>query len=362
MKQTPLYSEHLRLNARMVDFSGWQMPIQYQGLIEEHKAVRENAGAFDVSHMLVVDIKGQDAQKYIRYLLANDVAKIAHGKAMYSCMLNQNGGVVDDLIVYYFSDDYIRVVVNAGNRESDVEWMLAQSQGFSVSITPRPEYAIIAIQGPNARDIVNNVLAEKCNEQVKALKPFSMTIVNDWMIARTGYTGEDGYEIALPQAQAVDFWQALLAAGVEPIGLGARDTLRLEAGLNLYGQDMTTETSPLVAGLAWTVCYADADRDFIGKKALLAQSEHPHAEMIGLVLDGRGILRSGMSVVDANGEQVGVITSGTFSPTLSESIAMARLERPCTDLFIQIRKNIVPAHRVKYPFVRKGKKVYQTTI
>lgn len=360
--QTPLHAEHIHLNARMVDFSGWQMPIQYQGLIEEHQAVRQHAGAFDVSHMLVVDIQGQDAKAFVRYLVANDIAKIPMGKAMYTCMLNPQGGIVDDLIVYYFNDEWIRIVVNAGNRESDVAWMRSQVGSYAVTITPRPEYAIIAVQGPQARAIVDEVLAQKCTDEVKALKPFAMTIIDDWMIARTGYTGEDGYEIALPASQAVDFWQALLKAGVAPIGLGARDTLRLEAGLNLYGQDMTTATSPLVSGLAWTVSHDDAGREFIGKTALLAQSEHAHAEMIGLVLDGRGILRSGMSVVNADGEVVGVITSGTFSPTLSESIALARLDKSCEQIFIQIRKNIVPAHRVKYPFVRKGKKVYQNAI
>jgi aminomethyltransferase len=259
MKKTVLNACHRRSGARMVDFGGWEMPLHYGSQIEEHHAVRRDAGMFDVSHMCAVDVAGRDAGVFLRRLLANNVERLkVPGKALYSAMLNQAGGVIDDLIVYYLDDRSYRVVVNAGTAEKDLDWMAARRDEWqlAVDITPRREgagaLAMIAVQGPHARQKVWQVLPE-CRAASEALKPFFAAVVGDHFIASTGYTGEDGYEITLPAARADGLWQALAAAGVRPCGLGARDTLRLEAGMNLYGQDMDETVSPLDAGLAWTV-------------------------------------------------------------------------------------------------------------
>ena len=354
---TSLYENHLQQKAKMVDFAGWDMPIQYSSVIEEHQAVRNHAGMFDVSHMLSVDIVGKDAKKYIAYLLANDINKVKKGKAFYSCMLNEAAGIVDDLITYYLDDETIRIVVNAGNRQSDVQWMKAQAKGYEVAITPREDLSIIAIQGPQARAIVNEVLADKYTQEVKTLKPFSMVNVGQWMIARTGYTGEDGYEISLPNTQAQAFWDALLAKEVKPCGLAARDTLRLEAGMNLYGQDMNCDTTPIESALMWTVKLSD-EREFVGKAALSSKKAQINEQLAGLVLLDRGVLRHGQKVIVSDSEQTGVVTSGTFSPTLGESIALARVPKGAQEISVEIRGKEVPAKIVKFPFVRNGKKIY----
>ncbi len=356
--KTPLYENHLQEGAKIVDFAGWDMPIQYKSLMDEHHAVRTDAGVFDVSHMLTVDIKGARAFDFMRYLLANDIAKINPGKAIYSCMLNQDAGIIDDLIAYYFTDDFIRLVINAGNRESDVIWIKEHAQRFNVEIIARDELAIIAIQGPNAREKVHQALTGNFAEAAKMLKPFSMVKANEWMIARTGYTGEDGYEISLPAAEASAFWQQLQDLGVTPCGLGARDTLRLEAGMNLYGQDMTELTTPIESALSWTVSLTE-DRDFVGKSALMTKKLSISQELIGLVLDGKGVLRHGQRIFNDQDENIGVITSGSFSPTLSQSIALARIDKGNTVIKVGIRNKKVPATIVKFPFVRKGKKVYK---
>ena len=366
LKATPLNSAHRALGAKMVDFGGWDMPVNYGSQIEEHNAVRGDAGMFDVSHMCVVDVKGANVRAFLRGLLANNVDKLqAPGKALYSCMLNTEGGVIDDLIVYFLAEDWFRIVVNAGTADKDVAWMNQHNAATSsgLSITQRRDgndpIALIAVQGPNARARVWQVLptTQAATEQ---LKPFNAAIVADTafgeaMVARTGYTGEDGFEIGVPATQAEALWNALLAAGVKPAGLGARDTLRLEAGMNLYGQDMDETVNPLDAGLAWTVDLA-SERDFIGKAALQAKGQQ--AQFVGLILREKGgILRAQQRVVAASGN-FGEITSGTFSPSMQQAIALARVPMDVAigdTVQVVIRDKHLAASVVKLPFVRNGK-------
>ncbi len=366
LKTTPLNSAHRASGAKMVDFGGWDMPVNYGSQIEEHHAVRTDVGMFDVSHMCVVDIEGDNARPFLRRLLANNVDKLqAEGKALYSCMLNAQGFVIDDLIVYYFSETWFRLVVNAGTAEKDVAWMTAQNAatGSGVTITARRDgnepMALIAVQGPNARAKVWQVLPTT-QAASEPLKPFNAVIVKDTafgevMVARTGYTGEDGFEIAFPASQADAMWNALVAAGVKPAGLGARDTLRLEAGMNLYGMDMDESTNPLDAGLAWTIDLK-SERDFIGKAALLEMGQK--AQFVGLILREKGgILRAHQKVVSASGS-AGEITSGTFSPSMQEAIALARLPLDVAvgdTVHVEIRDKKLAATVVKLPFVRNGK-------
>jgi aminomethyltransferase len=353
--KTCLYDEHSKLGAKIVDFAGWQMPLHYGSQLEEHHAVRKDAGVFDVSHMAVTDITGTDAQIFLRRVLANDVAKLISGKALYSCMLNPSGGVIDDLIVYRVSDDFYRIVSNAGTREKDLVWLRTQRENFMVEITERKDLAIIAVQGPNARAKVNSILGAKASG-LETVKPFHFILLDDWLIARTGYTGEDGYEIILPVADAVKFWQALVAANIQPCGLGARDTLRLEAGLNLYGADMDENTSPLESNLAWTVAIDPKDRNFIGRQALERQMQQGiEKKLVGLVLRTGGILRSHQKIKSFT-DEVGEILSGSFSPTLGVSIAMARVPNTIEQsYFVEIRGKQLPVEVVKLPFVRNGK-------
>ncbi len=362
-KQTALYAKHLEANGKIVDFGGWDMPIHYGSQIQEHKAVREQAGMFDVSHMTIVDVRGPDATAYLQKLLANDVAKLKEsGKALYSGMLNNEGGVIDDLIVYKM-DGWYRTVVNCSTREKDLEWMSRQSKGFEVSLTERPELAMVAVQGPQAIERVKQVKPEAA-ELIDSLKIFQGKGKGEWFYARTGYTGEDGLEIMVPEADVADFWQQLLDAGVAPAGLGARDTLRLEAGMNLYGNDMDESISPLQAGMGWTIAWEPAERDFIGRAALEAEkaerAANPQQAMkqVGLVLEERGVMRSHQKVV-VEGIGEGEITSGTFSPSLEYSIAMARVPVGTTDkCLVEMRGKLVPARVVKLPFVRNGKQQF----
>lgn len=354
--QTPLYPKHVEAGARIVDFAGWQMPIHYGSQIEEHHQVRKDAGMFDVSHMVVVDIKGGAVGDFLRHLLANDVAKLkTPGKALYSCMLNAQGGVIDDLITYYMNDTFYRMVVNAATREKDLAWMRAQAAEFDVQIIERDDLSMIAVQGPNARAKVCALLDAEQAAAAQALKVFVGAQIGDYFIARTGYTGEDGFEIMLSNQAAPAFWQALLEGGVKPIGLGARDTLRLEAGMNLYGTDMDEQISPLEAGLNWTVAWEPSEREFIGRAALSAQkAAGPKYKLVGLVLEGKGVLRGHQKVlVEGVGE--GEITSGTFSPTLGVAIAFARVPVATAERCeVQIRAKALPARVVKPPFVRNG--------
>ncbi|KKO45672.1 glycine cleavage system protein T [Arsukibacterium ikkense] len=356
-QKTALHASHLAAGAKMVDFFGWDMPINYGSQIEEHHAVRRDAGMFDVSHMTIVDLTGERSREFLRYLLANDVAKLTvPGKALYTGMLNQQGGVIDDLIVYFMQDEFFRLVVNSATREKDLAHINAEAKAFNVTVTERPEFAMIAVQGPNAKAKVATLLSAEQLAAVAGMKPFFGVQAGDLFIATTGYTGEDGYEIAMPEDQAAAFWQKLLAAGVAPAGLGARDTLRLEAGMNLYGQDMDDTVSPLAANMGWTIAWAPSDRNFIGRTALEQQKAAGTDKLVGLVMEQKGVLRHGQRVVVEGGE--GIITSGTFSPTLGYSIAMARVPATTGDSAeVDIRGKLVNVKVVKPAFVRMGKKV-----
>jgi aminomethyltransferase len=355
-KQTPLNTVHRAAGAKMVDFGGWDMPVNYGSQIEEHHAVRRDAGMFDVSHMLAVDLRGAGARDFLRYALANNVDKLkARGKALYSCLLRPDGGVLDDLIVYFLAEDWFRLVVNAGTADKDAAWLqaLLAERAPQLSLLPRRDLAMIAVQGPRARERVWQAVPGS-RPATEELKPFMAAEFGEFFIARTGYTGEDGFEIILPASRADELWSALVAAGVRPCGLGARDTLRLEAGMNLYGQDMDERVNPLESGLAWTVDLA-SPRDFVGKAALAATA--PLRHQLGLLLiDKSGVLRSHQRVRSDSGD--GEITSGTFSPTLGTSIALARLPigvAPGERVLVDIRDKQLAARVVKPPFVRHGK-------
>ncbi|TAK75694.1 MAG: glycine cleavage system aminomethyltransferase GcvT [Gammaproteobacteria bacterium] len=358
-KRTPFYHLHLKSNAKIVDFAGWDMPLHYGSQLQEHHHVRQCAGMFDVSHMGVVDIHGADSAAYLRRLVANNVDRLVEGKALYSCMLNEQGGVLDDLIIYKIADDFYRIVINAGTREKDLAWMRMQSVSFHITITERTDLAMLAIQGPQAKDKISACWSKEWVEQIQLLKPFTFFRHDDWFIARTGYTGEDGYEIIFPATETARFWQSALDAGIVPCGLGARDTLRLEAGLNLYGSDMDETVTPLESNLAWTVAMDPADRYFIGRDVLEAQLQTGvKRRLVGLVLEGPGIIRNHQKVlVEGDGE--GEVTSGGYSPTLEKSIALARVpageENRCS---VEIRNKPVPAQMMKPPFVRYGKKMF----
>ena len=364
-KQTVLNETHRALGAKMVDFGGWDMPIHYGSQIDEHHAVRGDAGMFDVSHMTVVDLRGERAREFLRRLAANNIDKLhKRGKALYTAMLNEQGGVIDDLIVYFMAEDWFRLVVNASTRDKDLAWIGKQAAPFGVEVVERPDFGMVAVQGPNAREKVIGLLREADREKAGKLARFSAleTQTVDGVpafVARTGYTGEDGFEVIVPEPQTVAFWNALLAAGVKPAGLGARDTLRLEAGMNLYGQDMDEAVTPYEAALGWTVSLdADADgepRDFIGRAALEAQqAAGVPRQLVGIVMDDKGVLRHGQKVLTAGGE--GEVLSGTFSPTIGKSIGFARIPAGAPgDVRVDIRGREVPLRLVKFPFVREGK-------
>ncbi len=351
--KTPFYAAHKAAGGKLVDFAGWEMPINYGSQVAEHHLVRNAAGMFDVSHMLAIDLTGDKATDFLRHLLANDVAKLKlPGKALYSCMLRPDGGVIDDLIVYYFGPGDYRIVVNAGTADKDLAWMTEQGAAFGVSLAPRHDLAIVAVQGPLARSAVWQALPGS-QAVSEAMKPFFAARFGALTLCRTGYTGEDGFEIMVPNGEAEALWNALLAVGVKPAGLGARDTLRLEAGMNLYGQDMDESVTPLESGLAWTVSFAD-DRDFIGKAALVAQT-NPRP-FLGLLLLDKGVLRGHQKVLAATGE--GEITSGSFSPTLNQSIALARLPVGTAigdEVQVDVRGKLLKAKVVKPVFARNGK-------
>ena len=360
-QQTALFHKHINAGAKIVDFAGWDMPINYGSQIEEHNQVRAAAGVFDVSHMTVVDVGGDGAEKYLRYLLANDVAKLKKvGCALYSAMLNHDGGILDDLIVYRMSFGF-RVVINCATRAKDLRWMIQKTDGFRVSIEERPDLAILAVHGPESIEKVCDILSGDEIKKIRKLKYFRGVEIDRWFVARTGYTGEQGLEFIFPEEEASNFWDKLMAAGIKPIGLGARDTLRLEAGMNLYGHDMDETTSPLTANMDQTVAYEPADREFIGKPALIAHKQLRDAgkipELVGLVLESRGVLREGQKVVTDKGD--GVITSGSFSPTLKHSIALARIPISSESCEVDLRGTLTSARIVKPSFVRFGKKVFE---
>lgn len=356
-KKTPLYKKHLQANAKMVDFGGWKMPLHYGSQVAEHHQVRQQAGVFDVSHMAVIDLSGQRVREFLCYLLANDVGQLKKpGKALYSCMLNEQGGVLDDLIVYFQDDNQFRFVVNAAMRDKDINWITRQAKRFGVRLRERHDLSMLAVQGPQARERVKPLLPDRLQEPAMALEPFYACWNEEIFIGRTGYTGEDGFEIILPHQKASTLWDNLLTAGITPVGLGARDTLRLEAGLKLYGADLDEDHSPLESGLGWTVAWLPENREFMGRSALQAQRDRgDHQIMVGLALIDKGVLR-GNQTVHTEGGGLGRITSGTFSPTLGVSIAFARLPAGVYDLVtVAIRNKELPAQVVKPPFVRHGK-------
>jgi len=357
-QRTPLYDTHVTLNAKIVDFGGWDMPLHYGSQLEEHHQVRRDAGMFDVSHMVVSDFRGDKVRDFLKTLVANNVDKLkTPGRALYTCMLNARGGVIDDLIVYYMNEQWFRIVSNAGTHDKDMAWMAAAAKEFGVAMTERAELAMIAVQGPNAKEKTYAALGENLRASAGALKPFHSVTIGELMIATTGYTGEEGFEIILPAKAAAFTWQMLQEAGVRPCGLGARDTLRLEAGMALYGSDMDESLTPFEAGLAWTVALEPKERQFIGRAALEKQlAAGVTRQLVGLVLEDKGVLRSHMKVICARGE--GETTSGSFAPSLNRSIALARVPAGVAvgdRVEVEIRGKRLAAKVVKYPFVRNGK-------
>ena len=376
-KRTPLYQSHLDNAGKLVDFSGWELPIHYGSQIEEHEAVRHDAGMFDVSHMVIVDVAGAESKAWLQKLLANDVDKLKTvGKALYSPMLNEQGGIIDDLIVYLLNEDATeyRIVSNAATRDKDMAHFLKVAEGFAVTLNERAELAMLAVQGPHA---IAKLIDVKPNwaETLAKLQPFVGADLSDieganWFVARTGYTGEDGVEVILHGDEAAAFFAQLKAAGIKPAGLGARDTLRMEAGMNLYGHDMDETISPYECNMGWTLALKD-ERDFIGRDALVSQRQQAKAnntamKQVGLLLTTRGVLREGMTVSINQGtdnEQSGIITSGTFSPSLKHSIAIARVpaslaEEDSVQIDLRGKGKFVDARVLKLPFVRHGKQQF----
>ena len=363
-KRTPLFEMHQQLGGKLVDFGGWEMPLHYGSQREEHHAVRQKVGVFDVSHMSIVDVSGPDAKAYLRWLLANDVEKLAvPGAALYSAMLNKKGGVVDDLIVYFLPDQSYRLVVNCATREKDLAWMAEQAEGFNVVLLQRPELSIVAVQGPEALSFVKAALLSDEAENIESLKPFHSLAIDDALFARTGYTGEDGLEIMIPSGKVVSFWSKLIQLGVQPCGLGARDTLRLEAGLNLYGAEMNDHVSPLAANLSWCTAWSPEDRNFCGRDVIEVERGQSETKLVGLIMEERGVLRSGQIVCMGDGHQ-GVITSGTFSPTMNHSIALARIPTKArvANAFVEIRGKRLPVTVGTPRFIRKGRVIFKAAV
>ncbi|OGT05646.1 MAG: glycine cleavage system protein T [Gammaproteobacteria bacterium GWF2_41_13] len=360
--RTPLYESHLKAGAKVVDFHGWDMPVNYGSQIEEHHCVRKDAGVFDVSHMTIVEVEGKDARAFLHHLVPNNVDKLKNtGKALYTAMLSEDGGIIDDLIIYYLRDDFYRLVVNSATREKDLAWLQKQARSFHVTVTERLGFAMLAVQGPHAIEKVKQVVSPEKMAVIDQLKPFNGLPVDHWFIARTGYTGEDGLEITVPANQAPAFFEALLKVGVHPCGLGARDTLRLEAGMNLYGQDMDETVTPLESNIGWTIAWEPLDRQFIGRKiSETQQTEGVKRILVGILLTERGIPRTHDKVM-VNGQDVGEITSGTFSPTLEKGIAFARIQASVLGkhCVVESRGKLLQGEFVKLPFVRNGKPVFQ---
>ena len=359
IKKTFLNAIHREFGGKMVEFGGWDMPVHYGSQVKEHELVRSDAGMFDVSHMTVLDLKGVDVKPFLKKLLANNVDKLkAPGKGLYSCMLTPEAGVIDDLITYVMAEDWSRMVVNASTREKDVAWIRKIAADFDMTVEEPEGLCMVAVQGPNATDKLVSVVGEACKTPISELKMFTAYSNGEWFVARTGYTGENGFEVILPEADVSAFWVALAEAGVQPCGLGARDTLRLEAGLNLYGNDMDETISPLACGLEWTVAWAPEERDFIGREALTALKGTENRRFVGLILEGKGVLREHQKVM-INGEEVGELTSGTFSPTMQKAISLARIsDLEAAECDVQIRNKSLKAKIVAAPFVRNGEARY----
>lgn len=354
-KQTPLFDQHIACGAHTIDYHGWLMPLHYGSQLNEHHAVRQSAGLFDISHMGIVDILGSDAREFLRLMLANDVARLTSpGKAQYTLLLNAEGGVVDDLIVYFLAENHYRLVLNAACFGKDLSWLEQHRDGFDISINQRSDLALLSLQGPQAKDRLCAILSPPQRLDASALKPFQCQQLGDSFIARTGYTGEDGFEIALPAPQVIDFWQTLIDEGIQAIGLGARDTLRLEAGMNLYGQEMDEDTSPFAANLGWTIAWRPGERQFIGREAVENLKQKNNQQLVGLVMTERSIMRPQMPV-SFNSPNDGFVTSGAFSPTLGCSIALARAPSQIgSRAWVNIRRRDMPVRVTRPAFVRHG--------
>lgn len=362
-KKTPLYQSHIAANAKMVDFAGWDMPLNYGSQVQEHHYVRQDAGVFDVSHMTIVDFQGHGVRAYLHRLVANNTDRLVPGKALYTCMLNEQGGVIDDLIIYKITEDFYRLIVNSATHDKDLAWMKTQAHGFDFEMTERTDLAMLAVQGPYVRKKLAGVFNAQEVQAILDLKLFHAIDLGNIFIARTGYTGEDGFEVIIPATEVVNLWDKLLAANIHPCGLGARDTLRLEAGLNLYGADMDETVTPLESNLAWTIAWEPRERDFIGRQALEDQMKAGVKQcLVGLVLVGQGVLRNHQKVI-VEGVGEGEITSGSFSPTLNKGIALARVPADIgTECMVEIRGKQVPVQVIKPPFVHQGKKNSVATV
>ncbi len=339
----------------MTDFGGWSMPLHYGSQIREHQAVRERAGMFDVSHMMVIDIAGPQALDLLHRTFAGDAAKAVPGGAVYGALLNEDAGILDDLIVYGRAAGY-RAIVNAATGARVLGWLRSHAERLACTLRERRDLAMVAVQGPGAISLFSEVMGDLGTAE---LAPFGTLEDGPTMVARTGYTGEDGVEVLLPSGDAAALWRRLQGVGVAPAGLAARDTLRLEAGLNLYGQDMDETTTPLEANLAWTVAWEPSERQFIGRAALAKQRAAGAEQALkGVVLEGKGVMRRGQRIATDSGE--GIVTSGIYSPTLGYSIALARLPRRAADrCTVDIRGREAPARIVRPPFVRRGRRVFK---
>lgn len=367
LNRTPLYSQHVAANAKLVDFAGFEMPLHYGSQLKEHHQVRNDAGMFDVSHMGVCDVQGKEASHFLLKAVANNIGKLIPGKALYTCLLNEAGGVIDDLIVYKINDDFYRLVINASRREKDMQWLQTLAASFQVEIVLRIDLAILALQGPMVKNKISHLLAQGDSQAVSALKPFHFLMNDAMQIAATGYTGEMGFEVILSAADAPLFWQKAVDVGILPCGLGARDTLRLEGGLNLYGLDMDETVTPLESNLAWTVAFLPAERDFVGRSVLEKQKNTGVLRrLVGLILKGPGIIRNHqtINIYDQSGAKMGEgeVTSGGYSPTLEKSIAFARLPAELVDptnqrfaYFVDIRNKQIPVELVSLPFYARNK-------
>ena len=358
-RRTALYSSHVAAGARMTPFAGWDMPLHYGSQLEEHHAVRRACGVFDVSHMLSVDVHGPTAQSFLRATLANDVGRLSDvGMVLYTCMLTESGGIVDDLIVTRIAAECFRIVCNAGCADKDFAWLTAAAMRMAQgpAIEQRRDLALLAVQGPRAADILLAALGEQA-APLHGLAPFRALAIGQWLVGRTGYTGEDGFEIALPADAAADLWRGLLAAGAHPAGLGARDTLRLEAGLPLYGQDMDEDITPDECGLTRTVARG-TEREFVGCAALAQRTAR--FQRIGLIALEPGIMRAHLRVESAHGQ--GETTSGGFAPTLQCSVAFARMPPGVAlgeEVTVRVRDRQLRAMTVRPRFVRHGKSMLE---
>ena len=361
MKKTALHSTHLNTSGKMVDFHGWEMPLHYGSQLKEHELVRSTYGMFDISHMTIIDVLGVDSREYLRLLLANDVNKLEKNfDALLSVFLNQTGGVIDDLLVYRMEDGY-RLVVNCATRETVLSWMRSHLNNLKVSLRERKDLSMLAFQGPKTFKILTEILPLDLIDKVRTLSPFQGVYFDQRLITTTGYTGERGVEIITTHEDAEYLWKKALLAGVSPIGLAARDTLRLEAGMNLYGFEMDETISPLESNMAWTVCLNDEERDFIGKDSYLSRSKENFHVLKGLVFEDKCIVRSNQEIFfEGNSLMKGVVTSGTYSPTLKKSIALARI--PISNLkkcLTNVRGKEIKALIGSPKFVKEGTIIFK---